>query len=54
MLYQLHNWQLASLAPARAAAAGALAVLDWPLNHWRPTPLGRWTAAAAKRGNLLI
>jgi len=46
MLYQLHNWQLASLAPARAAAAGALAVLDWPLNPWRPTPLGRWTAAA--------
>jgi poly(3-hydroxybutyrate) depolymerase len=46
MLYQLHKWQLDSLAPARAAAAGALAMLDSPLNPWRPTPVGRWTAAA--------
>ncbi len=46
MLYQLHEWQIAALAPMRAAAAGALSLLDVPGNPWRPTPLGRWTAAA--------
>ncbi len=46
MLYQMHEWQRASLAPARMAAAQALAVLDLPGNPIRPTPFGRWAAAA--------
>ena len=46
MLYQFHEWQIASLAPMRAAAAGALSLLDLPGNPWRPTPMGRWAAAA--------
>ncbi len=46
MFYQFHKWQLNSLGPMRAAAAGALSLLEAPLNPWRPTPLGRWTAAA--------
>lgn len=46
MLYELHEWQIAALAPMRAAAAGALSLLGVPGNPWRPTPIGRWTAAA--------
>jgi poly(3-hydroxybutyrate) depolymerase len=46
MLYQFHEWQRASLTPARLVAANALAVLDLPFNPIRPTPFGRWTAAA--------
>lgn len=46
MLYQLHEWQRASLTPARVAAANALAMLQIPGNPIMPTPLGRWAAAA--------
>ncbi len=46
MLYHLHEWQLASLAPARAWAMGAQSLLDTPFNPLRPTAAGRWAAAA--------
>ena len=46
MLYQLYEWQLATLAPARAWTIGAKSMLDAPFNPLRPTELGRWAAAA--------
>lgn len=46
MLYQFHEWQLASLAPARAWSIGAKSLLDIPCNPLRPTGLGRWASAA--------
>ncbi len=45
MFYQLHEWQVASLAPARLFATSALSLLEAPCNPIRPTPAGRWTAA---------
>ena len=46
MLYQLHDLQIASLAPARAWTIGAKSLLDAPFNPLRPTELGRWASAA--------
>ncbi len=46
MLYDYYEWQRASLAPMRLFASGALRLLDMPGNPFRPTPLGRVTAAA--------
>ncbi len=46
MLYQLHEWQLASMAPWRVMASGALSMLDSPMfDPVRQTPMARWTAA---------
>ena len=42
----MHNWQIAAMAPARAWTIGAMTLLDAPFNPLRPTPLGRWSAAA--------
>ena len=46
MLYQLYEWQRATLAPMRLLAHGALSLLDAPFNPLRPTPVGRIAAAA--------
>ena len=46
MLYQLYEMQRATLAPMRLLAHGALSVLDAPFNPLRPTPMGRFAAAA--------
>jgi poly(3-hydroxybutyrate) depolymerase len=46
MLYQLHEWQLASLAPARAWTMGAKSMLGAPFNPLAPTEMGRWAMAA--------
>lgn len=46
MLYQLFEWQRASLEPLRLMAAGGLSLLDMPGNPVRGTPFGRLTAAA--------
>ncbi len=46
MLYHLYEMQRASLAPMRMLASNALSVLDAPFNPLRPTPIGRFAAAA--------
>ncbi len=46
MLYHVYELQRATLAPWRFFATQALSVLDLPLNPFRPTPIGRVTAAA--------
>jgi poly(3-hydroxybutyrate) depolymerase len=46
MLYQLYEWQRASLAPMRMFATGAMALLDHPMNPLRITPASRLTSAA--------
>ena len=46
MLYDLFEWQRASLQPFHWLAAGGLSVLDSPGNPVRHTPFGRLAAAA--------
>ncbi len=45
MLYELHDWQAAALAPARLFAMNALSVMD-VLEPFMPNDAGRWTRAA--------
>ena len=46
MLYHVYEMQRASLTPMRMLATSTLSMLDLPYNPFRPTPMGRYTAAA--------
>ena len=46
MLYQLHDWQIAAMTPARIMAVSALSMLDACSNAFGPSDAGRWARAA--------
>src|SRR4051812_41564837 len=47
MLYQLYEWQQASLLPVRLAASANMVVCSWPLNPFSYSPMARTMVAAA-------